>query len=496
MIRNTIIKATLIVTLVMASSCNKWLELKPQDGLVREDFWKTKEQLQSAVVGCYASMVSGGQVANLFIWGEIRADMITLTTNASVDETSLTNGEILSTNAFSDWGTLYSTINYCNTVIQYGPGVISNDNTLTQAQLDAYLSEAYSIRALMYFYLLRIWGEVPLQLKASSSDSKIEQLPKSTKEQVYAQILSDLDFAVKYIPFTYGSQAMDKGRMTRYGVYALQADVYLWNEKYAECITACNAIINSAKFGLIDGSSQSNWFNTLVFVGNSNESIFELQYDSQILNPFYAMFSPATTRRYLAASRVTDNMYGIDTSDPNKKDIRSDAGFVRASDFTIWKWIGTNDLTITRAQPDSYAHWMVYRLADVLLLKAEALAWTSKGAEALALVKTIRTRAGAVSASEESPDPSNAQDISDYILRERGREFAFEGKRWFDYLRNAKRNNYAHLDLITSMIADIAPPNRQQSMISKYRDVRSHYMPIFLNELNTDKQLVQNPFYQ
>jgi predicted RNA-binding protein associated with RNAse of E/G family len=81
-------------------------------------------------------------------------------------------------------------------------------------------------------------------------------------------------------------------------------------------------------------------------------------------------------------------------------------------------------------------------------------------------------------------------------MEERAREFAFEGKRWYDILRNAKRNNYANLQYMLDIITKIAPGDRQLSMLNKYMDVRSHYLPIYLYELQTDKNLVQNPFYQ
>lgn len=114
----------------------------------------------------------------------------------------------------------------------------------------------------------------------------------------------------------------------------------------------------------------------------------------------------------------------------------------------------------------------------------------------MALVKTVRARARAIAATEENPDPNNVQDVADYILRERRREFAFEGKRWFDVLRNAKRDKYTRIDLILNMIGEIAPGDKVQLIVGKYSDRRSHYLPINLDELLADKNLVQNPFYQ
>jgi hypothetical protein len=86
--------------------------------------------------------------------------------------------------------------------------------------------------------------------------------------------------------------------------------------------------------------------------------------------------------------------------------------------------------------------------------------------------------------------------LTDYILEERARELAFEGKRWFDVLRNAKRNNYARLDILISIAVKSAPPDRQQSIINKLLDSNSHYLPILLSELQISQNLEQNPFYK
>jgi starch-binding outer membrane protein, SusD/RagB family len=112
------------------------------------------------------------------------------------------------------------------------------------------------------------------------------------------------------------------------------------------------------------------------------------------------------------------------------------------------------------------------------------------------IVKAIRTRANALPATEMNPDPTNAVDVSDYIMAERAREFAFEGKRWYDILRNAKRNKYAHIQYMLDIVTKIAPPALQQIMLNKFKDVRSHYLPINLYEIQTDSKLIQNPYYQ
>jgi hypothetical protein len=433
---------------------------------------------------------SNSLVLNLFLWGELRADMLTTTFATRAEEVDMMNVNILASNSITNWRPVYQIINYCNTVIDFAPAVLDNDKTFTQEALNAYVAEAKTIRALMYFYLARTFGDVPLKLKSTSTDEEIEQIPKNTQAEVLDQILKDLSEAEPNAPLTYGITASDKGRITRYAVNALQADVYLWLEKYTEAIAACDKIIKSSKFGLIEGT---RFFSTVFVQGNSNESIFELQFDRQRLNEFYPLF--ANPRRFSANSYVMDYIYTQDFTDDTKRDLRGPEAAVRATDAMIWKYSGIN-ATQARAIEDYNAHWMVYRYADILLMKAEALALLNRGAEALNIVRMIRTRGTALDQTDENPDPSDAESVADFILNERAREFAFEGKRWYDLLRHAKRNKYKRLDILLEMVARSAPPDRQQSAIAKYKDVNSHYLPIYQYELQTDKNLIQNPFYK
>jgi hypothetical protein len=439
----------------------------------------------------------------MFMWGELRADMISASSSSTLgssnDELNVISDNILSTNTVTDWAAFYRVINYCNTVIDYAPNVLKTDKTFTQAQLNGYLSEALTIRSLLYFYLVRSFGDVPLKLKSTTTDNDLVQLATTPQKTVLNQIVTDLNTAEGYAVASYGTNAYDKGRVTKYTVNALQADVYLWMDRYADCITACDKVINSGRFGLVAGDA--GWFNTLYVNGNSSESIFELQFDTQLLNPFYNMFL-TSTKRYLAEPNIIEDFYGLDSNDDNDKDIRGADAAVHTADLTIWKYVGLTANT-TRTVDISYAHWIVYRYADILLMKAEACANSGRGQDALDLITTIRTRANALTSNgstiqgtDQHPDPTDVNGLTDYIVAERAREFAFEGKRWYDVLRNAKRNNYARIDILINTIAKSVPPDMQQSAINKFMDHNSHYFPIFQHELTTDPNLVQNPFYK
>jgi hypothetical protein len=480
-----LIYTSFLFVLIMSSSCNKWLDLQPRDGITQQEFWNTKEDVLAAVAGCYTSLLAPppgisdrSLLEYLFVYGELRADMVTAGPTITVDETDIMNVNILPTNSFAKWNAFYRTINYCNTVLDNAPGVKATDPTFTDATLNAYTAEALTLRSMMYFYLLRIWGDVPLKLTATAKDTDIKEIGKTKQADILKQIVADLKKAEQGAVTTYNNTKSDKRRVTKFTVNALLADVYLWMEDYPNCIAECRKVINSQRFALVNANSA--WFTNVFYNGSSTETIFE--FDQPIDNPFYNLLV-RSSRRYLASPLLTTEVFVADELDPERVyDIRS-ANFY-SSLLTIEKY-GT--------ESPSYVKWQAYRISDVMLMLAEALALSGGETESLTLVENLRAKRLAVAATSQTPADKEA--LCDYILAERAREFAFEGKRWFDLLRHAKRNNYSRIDILTDMVAKTVPPTLQQSAITKFRDVNSHYLPIHETELFADTKLVQNPFY-
>jgi len=488
--KKIIYSAAVVMVLIMSSSCKKWLDTQPRDGITRQGFWKTKEDIQAAVAGCYASLLTSppgvndrSLTENLFTFGEIRADMIDPGPGSLNEEKDIFDVNITQSNSLVRWSAFYRTINFCNTVLDNAPGVRDVDPTLTTEQLNAYLSEALAIRSMMYFYLVKSYRDVPLKLKATTKDTDLENLTVTPANQILAQIVSDLKKAESAAVTTFGNNKIDKGRVTKFTVNALLADVYLWMDNYQGCIEECNKIISSQRYAM--QAATSAWYFNVFYTGSSAETIFEFS-NANVNNPFYNLLVFSSRKRFIASAFVASDIFLPDDVDPDRIfDIRAD-NFYQNSDFTISKW-GTDN--------PSFVNWQVYRITDMLLLKAEAQAMTGAGAEALQTIADIRLRRNAVAATEQTVDPGDTDGVIDYILAERSREFAFEGKRWFDLLRVAKRDNYRRLDLLTTIVSQTVSPALQQSAITKFKDINSHYFPIHEAEIFADPQLVQNPFY-
>jgi hypothetical protein len=200
---------------------------------------------------------------------------------------------------------------------------------------------------------------------------------------------------------------------------------------------------------------------------------------------------------------LSDVLFVPSNIDKGWFDIRTQGVSYRQS--YIWKWIGANRTT-SREVDRSFSNWIFYRLPDVILMKAEALNQLGKPSdnqtqlrEALDLVYRVRNRAAAPESTaliEENPTVVNADILEEFILQERGRELAYEGKRWFDILRNAKRNNYAGIKYLETCAIYAATPDKAVGLQNKWKgDYGSHYYPINDDELKRNKALVQNPFY-
>jgi len=520
------------ILLALFSSCTNWLNLAPEDGVIREEFWKTKEDVHSAVIGCYASILNG-PVQQMFLWGELRADMIDNGSLPINDYTQVIDGEISAANTVVNWASLYTVINNCNTVLQFAPSVQALDGTFTDKQLKAYQAEALTIRALMYFYLVRSFKDVPLVLNASLTDDQNYSIPKTDGTQILDTLVRDLKIAAANAPLTYTSAAQNKSRITTWTAKTLLADIYLWQEKYKECNALCDEVITSGQFTLfpvaksrINIVSDNNIIIDSVYVanesdadrmfassyvnGNSVESIFEIPFTVLKTNPFYTIVGPSYNRLKPKLETLDGNVFPAAQYESvnSATDIRG-SGFSYKLGF-IWKYVGaTRSGNDVRISSQYTTPWLVYKYSDILLMKAEALnqlGLQSSGDpkniynEAIANLKLVRSARNAVTTPDYFfTDPVDGKSLESSILDERAREFAFEGKRWYDVLRYAKRGNYAgnNINYLTKLAIRSASPERQQSLISKYMDPKhnSHYWPILNSELEVNKALKQNEFY-
>ena len=122
--------------IIPATSCDEWLELIPPDGLVMDEYWKTKEDLEATLMGAYQKFA--GLDEKLFLYGELRADMVDEDKQTPNYYKDIMEGDIFPNNPLCNWSDFYKVINYCNNVLKYAPVIIEHDQTFTEYQMRGY----------------------------------------------------------------------------------------------------------------------------------------------------------------------------------------------------------------------------------------------------------------------------------------------------------------------------------------------------------------------
>lgn len=471
----------ILSALIVFSSCQDWLNIEPQDKLIKEKFWEKTADVNSALAATYDAM--RGLSEKSMILGEVRADLVEFDEQSYANYAKIAGSDINPSMGETSWSDYYKVINLANSVMHFDKQVFEKDETFTKEMLQATDAEALFLRSLAYYYLIRIWKDVPLVTNATLSDTSNIFVPKNTEKEVVRQVISDLEKA-KDMAYTTEFEGTDYfyGRANRYSIIALLADIYLWDEQYQKCIDACNEIINANLYSL---ENQNSFFN-IYYPGNSAvESIMEFQYNDEFEsqeNPIYKTMLPLDTEQSKKMSFNTKELNQLMESN----DLRRFGG-----ELATWKYMG-KDLygTVPREENERSANWIVYRYADVLLFKAEAAIELEQYDVANDIIRMIAERSGV------SFSPLNDKELlRQAILVEKSREFLFEGKRWFDILRVAKRDNFANKQLIMNMILSGADIKQQAVLRTKVYDTLSYYLPINKKEIDYNPNLKQNSYY-
>lgn len=506
------IKHLIVATLLLTgfSNCSDWLEVLPENQMILEQYWLTESDAQGVMAACYRGLIQNDITYRMLIWGEMRSDNVIKASNNDEDINKILGQEITPNNANCSWGGFYSVINICNTFLKYAPEVVKEDANFTTEKLHAMEAEVLTIRALAYFYLVRAFKEVPYITTPSIDDSQNFMVRKSTERVVLDSITKDLQVAVQYAKNSFDTPNYSKGRITKNAVYALLADIYLWDENYDKCIEMCDYVMADNTLKLVDAESV---IKEVFYEGKSTETIFELLFNDKV------QINNATRNLYgwngntkggvsFPANLAPGKQYspfkfslgnGVYESE---KDTRSKDFYITDATtgvYNIFKYAGLSRIENSTTNVSSYAYrsntsnWIVYRLSDVILMKAEALLQKTNDTDfenVVALVNKTYKRSNPDSDTLTANKYSGFSDVESLVLRERQRELLFEGKRWFDLVRLARRANST-----APLISYVAKTTSGNEALGRMSVMNALYWPIHKNELTSDSLLVQNPFY-
>lgn len=550
----------------MLSGCSDFLEVEPQNVITLEQFWNEESDVLNIIAGCYSGMESYGMLSRMMIWGEYRSENVinngTITDDVSLER--LLKENIMSNNSYTTWNEFYNIINRCNTVIEYAPGVAEKDPSYTQSELRAHIAEVTAIRSLCYFYLIRTFRDVPYSEEAYLDDSGDLALAATPFNEVLDKLIASLeavkdDAITKYPEATGLAQYYNTGRVTKKFINAMLCEMYLWKKDYAKCIEYADLVIDEMKKNAEDNHYTSTDFKDFngyplisskytgysnmygkafsqIFVeGNSMESIFELNFDkesgsNQISNGPASNFyggqgrTPWVVYTTYVGGDQKDGLYkvfdssnkGLDArayenmnqslNSVNKlscySDLQYEGGTTAYSSIGSVSWYPTYG---TGHESRNKANFIIYRLTDIMLLKAEALTQLmADNVESLSdedksyrhrafdLINAVNKRSLMQSTLKDTLVETNygsKSAITNLVYEERNRELMFEGKRFYDLVRRSQRDG--NTDYLRSCAANKSV-DIKSTIESKMQKMDAIYWPYNLDELKANPKLVQN----
>lgn len=419
--------AILFLCAVAAASCNDFINLKPISEQGANGFYKGEYEMNQALAAVYGTLQSGDQYGSqngYACFMELPSDNTynLNTTQNGGRYADFDNFRVQPDNAAvsATWVSCFKTIANANIVIDRAN---SPEVTLSETAKAQITGQAYFLRALTYFNMVRIWANVPLVTSEVLNVNDAFNHTQSAPSDIYPVIIDDLEKAIQTLPESW--PAADAGRATKGAALTLLGKVYLTLGDWGSAMTQFKSVIG--KYSLLDN------FADVFSVTNKNnaETIFAVKFDKTAQGEGYPSSSNPMQSGNDVNNLPSKNLIALFEANPDdRKDATIiDAGALGIRNYKYHDTVGSNN--------GLGFDIIVLRYADVLLMAAEALNEQSYGGtEALGYLNQVRSRAHAKTYSYA--DLPNQEAFREAVAKERRLELAFENHRWFDLVRTGK----------------------------------------------------------
>lgn len=509
--KKKLIAITCIIAIMMiSSSCKKsFLEQSDPNAIGVAASYQSPNDVLLAVNGIYQSLRSGNNIGETSdLWTDQRSDDTGTNDNQSNagEPFQFNNFSLLASNTYlkSHWVSLYGTITRANVVLSNIDNVAFPDASV-KAQ---YVAEAKFLRAIMYFHLVRLWGDVPLVTKQLASTDVTANTFREKQATVYAQIVADLTDAVNS-PLPNLQTGGNIGHASKAAANAFLGQVYLTmattqdqanrSTNLANAKTFLMAAYNMRTFGLLSEIPYTD-----VFDVNKKSTCPELIW--QIVNKQgdinYSSAIAAnnqakgeTINSLKASSGVGGNVTHDLINDYEANDPRMTFSVKYANDPIVKDWFITKFRDASAAATNlGYGgnDWILMRYADVILMLAEVNMYLGDNASAIQYLDQVRARAGMPSYEVSITNPAYTAKYPTLklaILHERRVELAFEHHRWFDLLRTFTT------DELVAYFRSKPQADFGSAILANFT-TKDRYYPIPFDEYKLDPvKMYQNPGY-
>lgn len=445
---------------LLFASCVNLLDQEPESEYSFETFYTKPAHAKAGVNGIYTQLQSVMRI-NFAYWGEGRADNVRI--KHTGEPAYLHENQLTSTISTADWTSLYTLISNANYAIKYIPRVYDTESS----EGNNLIGQARALRALAYFYLVRVWGDVPLILEPYTSANQDFFVSRTDKNLVLDEIEKDLIFATQNCVEKNGNAVSDRATITKGGAYGILTQVYMWRKKYSEAITAADQVIGNSLYTL--PTSMPEW-SKIFTTSYQSESVFEVGYNDTQTNQLRVLFAIGNDAIYTPSENLRNSFESGDL----RQEYIYDVSLPLSSWGSMWKYLG-KDVSDEDKSPSKQSI-IIVRLADIIMLKAEALLATNADKNAaLALLTPIRERAG-LAPLDQATAVAKYGSVENAILHERRIELCFEGHRWFDLVRTGKA---------ISTMGAITGISSEDNIV----------WPISQTSLDKNQNLTQNTYY-
>lgn len=462
--------AGLYVLILSSFSCNKFIELEPISSGTVSNYFSDKKTILSGVNGLYNALQSNGQYGDNAL---IRVMEMRGRENVEDGDPGAAAGTNYRINVFQEqagntvlqniWTDTYNGIMRCNTLIEKVKALQTNGD----ADYNHAIGQAYFLRALQYFNLVRLWGKVPLPLSIQDGQAEAQRKAKRAEiSRIYEQMITDLQQAVSLLPKTWTSEA--KGRATQWAAQTLLGKIYVYQKKWQAAKNTLqpvyDEIMNSS--GNITTVPSSTTFPN--GIRSSKDIIFAVYFRAEQVS---------RNARYRNITRST--IIKFKESDFESNDNRKDLYLKQQNNMPL-KFNNTTQVSGNNIAGD----FPILRAAEALLLYAEAcneIAYSNNctNSSAWKALNKVRTNAGLTTKSKDNC--ANQTAFRKEVYQQRRLELGLELDRWFDVVRTGQ---------LDTMVLNINSPYYQVPLYRKLYPV-----PQTQIDNVSDKSDWQNPGY-
>lgn len=433
---------SIVLAAVLLTSCHGDLDITQKSEISANSMWKSESDATSAMYGLYNKFRAAFSSGYVY-WGEYRTGLWADGLAGQVDRDQVYQNQIATNHGYANWADLYTTINLANLIIKYTPNIsFSNEDAQNKV-----LANAYYVRAFCYYWIGRVWGNAPLLLEGFESDQQEGLFPtRQSADEIFKQVGSDIEEALKLIPASVSSRNMASNG----SINMLKADYNLWMYKVRNAgdaslnnaATAVNAVLNNSLYSL--DKSFANIFKNeqgseIIFAWSYIQDEYVGGYPGDYLVPSQYVSAEAIENPVKVGSHQQWCFYTDEYKEllsENKEDQRTIVSYETYFDApknATFQWINKFAGTWTNGTRIFDADVIVYRYADAVLFDAEIkMAKKDLGGAITALNKIAERAYGT---ANFYPSSLSANDLNEAIVTERMKEFAAEGKLWWDYIR-------------------------------------------------------------